>query len=223
MKSLKLQIELVTPCIIGSGTGYGSLIDTDIVFDEVGLPLIPSKRIKGCLRDSALDLIEAFKCAGISLFDNSHINRAFGAPGQKEPAEVYFSNLAIEGYEEANRYLKELFAKENEGLIVNRETVLSYFTEVRQQTAIEKENGVAKEHSLRTMRVLKKGLTFSGNIDLVNEDSEIEKVLFFASRNLRHIGTNRTRGFGFINCKLIDIHKNKELDYLHELEALCNR
>ncbi|WP_269849657.1 hypothetical protein [Methanosarcina horonobensis] len=33
---------------------------------------------------------------------------------------------------------------------------------------------------------------------------EIEKVDFlsFAARNLRHIGTNRNRGFGLVSCSL---------------------
>lgn len=49
----KLIIELLSDCLPGSGAGNGSYIDTDCVFDAYGFPFIPSKRIKGCLRETA--------------------------------------------------------------------------------------------------------------------------------------------------------------------------
>ena len=53
MKSYTIEIQLISDAIIGSGEGFGSLIDTDIVFDGLGVPFIPARRIKGCLRDAA--------------------------------------------------------------------------------------------------------------------------------------------------------------------------
>ncbi len=48
--------------------------------------------------------------------------------------------------------------------IINRLNILNYFTTIRQQTAID-EKGIAKEHSLRTIRVLKPEITFIADID----------------------------------------------------------
>jgi CRISPR/Cas system CMR subunit Cmr4 (Cas7 group RAMP superfamily) len=61
MKTYTLKLTLLSPCLIGSGEGFGAVIDSDIVFDEFGIPYIPAKRIKGCLRDSAIEVCEMFK------------------------------------------------------------------------------------------------------------------------------------------------------------------
>lgn len=225
MTRLTLEVKLETPSLIGSGTGYGSLIDTDIVFDEYGIPYIPAKRIKGCLRDSAIELCEYFEQANVNLFDLSKegedfniVIKTFGKAGSDRPAGVYFNNLFINEYDEATKWLSYLM---NRNKIICRDSVIDYFTEIRQQTAIDKENGVAKEHSLRTIRVIKGGFTFGGNIDLREDDPEIIKLLCYAAKNLKHLGTKRTRGFGFVECKLFE--DNKELDFLNELEELCRQ
>lgn len=218
MRSLKLQIELITPCLIGSGTGYGSLIDTDIVFDELGIPYIPAKRVKGCLRDSAIGLLDAFDLAGFSCFNESIINKTFGIPGEEKPAAVYFSDLAIKGYRDIQKWLEIFFNDSKYNGIVNHEAILSYFTEIRQQTAIDK-TGVAKPNSLRIIRVLKKGIIFEGSVDILEPDEKIPKVLSLSASNLRHMGTKRTRGFGFVSCRVFD--NNNELNYIRELEDLC--
>ena len=67
MNNYKLVLELKSPTLIGSGSGFGAEIDTDIVFDELGLPYIPSKRIKGCLRDAIKEIEEMFSLAGVDL------------------------------------------------------------------------------------------------------------------------------------------------------------
>lgn len=46
MKSYTIEIQLISDAIIGSGEGFGSLIDTDIVFDGLGVPIIPARRIR---------------------------------------------------------------------------------------------------------------------------------------------------------------------------------
>ena len=40
-----VQIQLLSDTLIGTAEGYGTVIDKDSVFDEVGLPIIPGKRI----------------------------------------------------------------------------------------------------------------------------------------------------------------------------------
>ena len=34
------------------------MVDMDVVYDENGLPYIPAKRIKGCIREAALEMME---------------------------------------------------------------------------------------------------------------------------------------------------------------------
>jgi hypothetical protein len=39
MNTYKLVIKLKSSTLVGSGVGFGAEIDTDIIFDELGLPI----------------------------------------------------------------------------------------------------------------------------------------------------------------------------------------
>ena len=51
---MKLTIKLLSDLCTYSGDTYNSVVDTDVVYDENGIPYIPAKRIKGCIREAAL-------------------------------------------------------------------------------------------------------------------------------------------------------------------------
>ena len=91
--------------------------------------------------------------------------------------------------------------------------VTDYFTTVRIQTAIDSKKGSTKEHSLRNFRVLKKGLTFFGEIIIEGEtNAEIEErkaLIVLAIKNMRQLGTSRTRGLGLIDCIVKDDKGNR--------------
>jgi len=226
MKTYFIELILESPCLIGSGEGFGSLIDSDIVFDRLGIPYIPAKRIKGCLRDSAIEVCEIFSQSGINIFDLSEeksenkfkiVSNVFGKPGSQNNAPVYFSNLIIKDYEELAKWLKYLGEKYNK--MFNRESIINQFTETRQQTSIDEESGTAKEHSLRTIRVAKKELIFEGTIDFEEEREEMIKLIYFSCENFRRFGTKRNRGLGKVKCELYE-NKNK-INFLNELEVIC--
>jgi len=206
MKELKIIVELKSPALVGSAEGFGAVIDADVVFDEAGIPYIPSKRIKGCLRDSAIEVCEMLESGGINLFNLEKdkegqyliVNQLFGIPGSQKPAPLFISNLTVKDYESLRQWL--LYYQSEYGNIVNPEAVRRYYTEIRQQTAIE--DGVAKEHSLRTIRVLKKGESFEGTVLLENSAEELLTLLCLACLNLRRFGGRRNRGFGEIKCSL---------------------
>lgn len=223
MKQYKIRVKLLSSALIGSGEGFGAIIDADIVFDKFGIPCVPSKRIKGCLRDSAIEVCEILKASGINYIpleeDQSEnrfkiITELFGMPGLDEPAPLYISNLTVEGYEMLIPWIG--YFMENYPEIVNTEALRRTYTEIRQQTSID-ENGTAKEHSLRTIRIAKKGKVFEGNIKLEEERKEFIKLLYLACLNLRRFGTKRNRGFGEINCKILE--NGNEINLIKELEA----
>ncbi|GBD96762.1 MAG TPA: hypothetical protein ENG83_07470 [Nitrospirae bacterium] len=218
MKQYILKLELISPALIGSGEGFGAIIDTDIVFDEVGIPYIPAKRIKGCLRDSAMEIREMLNSSGISF--PVETEKAFGKPGDSKSAPVYFSNLTIDNYED-NKKCLEYFLKSGEyNDILSRERILETFTETRQQTRIGLD-GVAYDHSLRTIRVIKKDTTFYGDIFIEEKDDEdIINTLLFGCLNFCHIGTKRNRGFGEVRCILLD-KSGTEIPIQDKLEKIC--
>lgn len=212
MKEISLALTLLSNTIIGSGDGYGAIIDTDVVFDEYGIPYIPSRRIKGVLRDSANQI-----CHYLNLNKDKSANEypiveeIFGT-GFKESLFAV-SNLYLSDYENLRDWLRYLTI--NNPDIYSRESIISNFTSIRQQTAIE--NGVAKRNSLRTIRCLDKGLTFYGKIELSSEREEILELLYLSAINLKHLGTKRNRGFGEVKCELNIDYKN----ILQKLEAKC--
>ncbi len=86
--------------------------------------------------------------------------------------------------------------------------VLDSFASLRWQTRINRETGVAEVTSLRNMRVIDQGMTFAGMIRLIGGGPAHLKILALAVRNLSQCGGKRTRGFGRIDCTLMQNGKN---------------
>ena len=225
MKQYLLEILLESPAIAASGEGWGAVIDTDIVFDELGLPFVPSKRIKGCLKDAAQDAAEMFDMAKID-FDLD-LEHTYGLPGLQKSASVYFSNLTIENYDNTRQWLEYLLTQTDYENIISRESILKTFTTLRWQTAIN-DDGVAEDHSLRTARVINKGIKFLGDIRIDTEmlsqnaigTEKVLNTLILSCLLCRHMGTSRTRGFGEIACRLISTD-GAYLPIPENLEELC--
>lgn len=212
MKTYKLTIKLISPTLPGSGEGWGGVIDTDIVFDEMGLPFFPARRLKGALRESAKEVIEMLDKAQINPFSSDIIDEAFGKPGSIDASSLIFENLHISEYTRVLNWCRWAIEK---GLL-STESVLDVFTELRQQTSINK-YGVAEENSLRTSRVLKPGITFLGYVFLRNERKDILKLLTLSCCNLRHLGSMRHRGYGEVECCLYEDEKSLSEQFIAEL------
>lgn len=231
MKSYTIEIQLISDAIIGSGEGFGSLIDTDIVFDGLGVPFIPARRIKGCLRDAAQEVCEMMGNAGITSFIDlkkearsegtqvfSLVEETFGRHGHVASAPVFFSNFTIEEYEPNTRWLQYL--RHTYPNVMSQDSILSVYGYTRQQTGIN-ERGVADAHSLRTIRAVKKGVVFNGEVRTDMENADTERLLALACANLRCLGTKRNRGFGEVECRLLSGTAEVSKTVLNELEALC--
>jgi CRISPR/Cas system CSM-associated protein Csm3 (group 7 of RAMP superfamily) len=218
MNKYKLEIEILSDTLIGSGEGFGAVIDTDIVFDKVGIPYIPSKRIKGLLRDSAAKVFEMLKA--FDSFSSEDGNKLFGEPGNENSSPLKISDLYIEDYKNNYDWVEYFTESLKFKSLFSRESVADYFTNVRKSTTID-ENGIAKKHSLRTARVLSKGFKFSGEIEIHSESKEFEKILAYAGLNLKAMGTKRNRGLGEIKCNIYKEKLNLTEKTLQELEAVC--
>jgi CRISPR-associated protein Csx10 len=209
MDTYLIKLTFKSDALPGSGEGFGSVIDQDVVFDELGIPYIPAKRIKGLLRESYEEVCQVLRDSG-SAFCVEPAS-LFGEPGQQSESPVYFSNLFVENYKNIKNMLKKLSLIYP--LIFNQESIIEAFTYLRQQTAIDQITGTALPHSLRTIRVLKKGITFVGDLkidkdilgkNINNNYINLIYCLALACKNLKRMGTKRTRGFGELDCFLAD-------------------
>lgn len=212
MKTLQLKVKLKSPTLLGSGEGWGSIIDADVLFDEHGLPYFPGRRLKGMLRESATEVSEMFAQSGIDGIAKSKVTDTFGRSGDAAGAAVVFNDLFVEDYEETVKWLAWCFER-FKGLF-SSEKVLDSLTMIRQQTAIQAD-GTARDGSLRTLRVLKSGLVFQGDISFANDSSV--KLIALACANLKRIGTSRNRGLGLVDCALWEKSINWTDHYVREL------
>ncbi len=217
MKSYTLTLTLLSPALAGAGEGFGAIVDSDIVFDEAGVPFIPAKRIKGCLLDSACEIRKIFEAAGIDYA--LPIEETFGRQGSESSAPVYFSNLMIEDYETVKAWLDFFLDDRRYKSVLSGDAILGTFTEIRRQTRIDKKYGTAAEGSLRTSRIIQKARVFTGEVIIETPDAIIPETIAMACANFRRFGTARNRGFGEIRCVLSE--DGREISITKRLEELC--
>ena len=166
------------------------MVDMDVVYDENGIPYIPAKRIKGCIREATLEMVE------IGIIEKKQYERIFGKEGNSRAAFT-LSNAYITGYSEAVEALQACSHRE----LVSQQNVLNQYTYMRTQTSVDLETGVADENSLRTLRVVKKGLVFEADCEVCDQTENLE-VFKQAVSLVKHMGMSRTRGLGLVNLTL---------------------
>lgn len=187
-----ITITLLSDLCVSDGGIYNSAIDTDICHDPYGLPFIPAKRIKGCLRECAQELND--------WGESIPVGKIFGAAGNQRGLAL-IQNAYLCG---RDAYLEEI--RKNQGhVLYHPQNVLQTFTYLRTQTAVDQETGAADNKSLRVMRVANKGLIFKAQVELRadnNEDGEkVAKEFGKCVQVFRHLGVARTRGFGEIHAE----------------------
>lgn len=195
MKTYNIVIDLLSDLCVSDGSVYNSLLDTDVCYDAYGIPYIPAKRIRGCLRECALEL----KDWGMDI----DIAVLFGDKGSAgSAASVRIGNAYLQGSKE----LRDLAKQCANSVVMHPQNVLSAFTYVRTQTSVDQETGVADDASLRMMRVINKGLRFVAEV-VMNENcyASLQKCCLA----LRRMGLARTRGLGEVSVRL---ENGKETD-----------
>lgn len=192
---MKISIKLLSDLCSYSGETYNTTVDSDVVYDEYGLPYIPAKRIKGCIREAALELKE------FGLIE--HYDAIFGEKGNRQAAFT-LSNAVLENRDSLVKAIKNFDKKS----VVEPIKVLDEYTYTRTQTSVDYDTGVARETSLRTIRVVKKGLTFVADLDFKNNEylNEFKRAVSI----VKHMGVSRTRGLGLVKLEVIYDHNKTD-------------
>ncbi|MDR1639696.1 MAG: hypothetical protein LBC41_12365 [Clostridiales bacterium] len=71
---MRIKLDLKSDMCSYGGDGFAGVVDMDIVYDIDGLPFIPSKRLKGLLRESAIEILDydpSFQATNDALFGES--------------------------------------------------------------------------------------------------------------------------------------------------------
>lgn len=206
-----ITIELLSETIFGNGESRNGVVNTDILLDKDGFPFLLGKTFKGYLKEAVNTILRPYYEAseGKEVFDE-RVNLLFGQSNRSKINKDYDKNQCQEEdrYKQqqgkvrfSNFYLhsdiSKLFNEHNKELILNALTDIRF--------GIRVEEGVAKNRSLRTARVLKKGLVFVGYIEC-DEGIDSYKILKQAVAALKNIGVHKSRGKGLVK---IDIAKEE--------------
>ena len=188
----RLKIQLLSETIIGSGVSVPGSVDNDVVYDAFGLPYVKGKTIKGNLRELTEDLIEYLE------LDRDISIRLFGQEGiyNVEEGILNISDCQLSSNVTGviNNAIndKQIYIQEIKEALTNER----YFTQI--------ENGIAKDHSLRSIRTIEPGLILYADINTSTELTwKEEGILASAVSMFRNFGLMRTRGKGLISCSLL--------------------
>lgn len=209
-----MEIRLCSDLCVSNGESYSAWIDNDVCYDDYGLPIILAKRLKGCIREIALELADWGGCATVGsekiLITEELIDRIFGAGGEQN-GTVRLSNGTLKEY---SSYIREIESSPYK-MYLSPQNVLDTFTYVRAQTAIDPASGVAKSDTLRFTRVVKKGIEFIFSYEL--EDEREAAVFETAAMALKRIGLNRSRGLGEITIYPMKTEESIETETMEEI------
>ena len=225
MKCIKITLE--SDLCVASGESGGNTVDSEICIDPYGLPYIPARRIKGCLRQAADELHEM----GYPKASMEDIRELFGDPFGKEGAFTLMDGN-LEGIEELRDRLRKIRFEDKESPTLKRAAhpvkVERLFSEVYGSTRMQ--DGVKVDNSLRFTRVLrqydplednKKRLVF--NVPVYLSDKRLEHLLAVCCKALRHIGLNRNRGLGDVTAEYCPEEDGAEEKPDRRLQELCSR
>lgn len=216
-KKEKISITLRSDLCAGSGYSYSGVIDSDICYDEYGIPYIPARRLKGCMREALETTLYAkYKNAAGKLFGNSgsspYVQSApdgVASENTGKAESVWIGNAYPEHYDELRRILRE---KRQKGMaFYDTEHILQRFSRVMGQTQIV--DGVADDLTLRYTRIVNQysplavgqPMVFYAEVDYAPEYKELLTDVLKATR---HIGLKRNRGMG--NVRIYWVKEQKK-------------
>jgi CRISPR-associated protein Csx10 len=196
-----LKITLHSDLCAGSGESAGNAIDTDLCIHASGLPYLPARRLKGCMRRAAEELAQY----GCEEATDENIEALFGNAFGKE-GKLRISDAALPGAEAMQHWLRTSVPEELK-TAAHPANVAKLFAYVRGQTKME--NGVKADGTLRFTRVLDRYDALRPGQETVlfapawlEGATEAETALMRkCCMATRHIGTHRNRGLGNVSIE----------------------
>lgn len=185
-----LTIDLLSETTPGCGKGTAGEVDIEVDHDEDGLPIISGKTLHGLLLNSWLLMAPSYpELAEAGL-------RVWGMPADhNETAILRVGDASLPAdvrsvvHTALQRKVKPLTQQE----------VLASLTDIRSQTAISRSTGAPAKNTLRSVRVLVRGLRLVAPLHWLSMASaDDERCLAMSVLGLRQIGLGRQRGRGYV-------------------------
>ena len=91
MGNYQVKIELLSETILGSGESVAGYIDLEVLHDELGLPFLKGKTLKGRLREEAENIARLQS----EVFSQDQVNKIFGATDSEEDTIFALSDCTV--------------------------------------------------------------------------------------------------------------------------------
>lgn len=179
---MKLRLELLEDTVFGSGRSVPGAEDSSVLYDKDGFPFLRGTTIKGLLREA---------CQNVAVWSGrskDDVRAIFGEGGVEadDPRKLCVSDAVLPSK------VRSAFSD------YSPEEILSACTYTRTFTKVE--DGTASDGSLRTVRCIKKGLVFFGDISFSDDDKEL---IAETVSSVKWVGSMRTRGLGKVKMEVI--------------------
>lgn len=198
----KLQITLKSDICVASGFSYAGLLDKDVCYDKWGFPYIPARRFKGCLKDTAEQLLYSF-------ISKEDIDYLFGVKGNPSGGNLKITNARLENYENLVREIAHLRESLDGRDLFSQQQVIDQYTHTvgHGSSKIEKDGSI--NYISRQVRVVNhfspadevEEQVFVATIEFDDEYVDIVNMMVLGTKNIGH---RRNRGLGAVACKLLD-------------------
>jgi hypothetical protein len=191
-----LAVELLSDTTFGRGQGTAGVVDVEVEHDADGLPLVRGKTLHGLLRDAWLSM-------------SVHFTDLSDAAARILGVEADLSDAAVlrvgDGLLPADvrAWVRHAVRRPDKQHPLRPDQVLASLTDVRRQTARSRLTGAPEETTLRSSRVVLRGLTFDAPLAWLGAPTvEQVRLLALCTLGVRHGGLGRNRGRGLLRLTI---------------------
>jgi hypothetical protein len=210
---MRLHLLLESDATFGRGDGVAGLVDEEVEHDEYGLPYLRGRTLKGLLVEECANILFTLKQARLSETKQHELEEAaqylFGRAGSTLSDDA----LAQFGAARLPKDLRDALIADVEAYEqlkggLSPTEVLESLTSIRRQTAVDAQTDAPEKGSLRSMRVLLRGISLIADVDLNDNELKPEQqtmalaLLAACALGLRRAGTGRNRGRGRLAASL---------------------
>lgn len=201
---LEVRLTLKSDATFGRGDGVAGLVDAEVEQDEYGLPFLRGRTLKGLLVEECaniLFMLEETRHAALEQFTVA-ARLLFGRAGSTlvDDARMRVGDARLP------KPLRIAVADEIRRGRLQPEDVLASLTAIRRQTAVDEETQAPERNSLRSLRVVLRGVELAATLDcdadVMNDDARA--LLAACVLALRRAGSGRNRGRGRLQARLYD-------------------
>ena len=197
-----LKIKLKSPLTSSIGESRVGWVDQDIAFNELGLPIIPGRRLKGLWREAYSDIFDAWTSCEKSLIPVETIFGKTGSTPSPIDIGIHVGDAFINDASVLEPWLSYLQDPIDPKLF--QEDVVQHYANARKQTSINRLTGSADENTFRLSRTIQPGYVFKAYVSFKRQPKDaIIRALAISAASLQYMGLSRTRGLGHIQCSLL--------------------